>query len=25
LGEVGLKRHYKMPEPVKLLHGGKRK
>jgi hypothetical protein len=25
LGEVGLKRHYKTPEPVKLLHGGKRK
>src|ERR1039458_10618961 len=25
LGEAGLKRHYKMPEPVKLLHAGKRK
>jgi len=25
LGEAGLKRHYKTPEPVKLLHGGKRK
>ena len=24
LGEVGLKRHYKTPEPVKLLRGGKR-
>jgi hypothetical protein len=25
LGEVGLKRHYKTPEPVKLLRGGKKK
>ena len=25
LGEVGLKRHYKTPEPLKLLHDGKRK
>ena len=25
LGEAGLKRHYKTPEPVKLLHAGKRK
>ena len=25
LGEVGLKRHYKTPEPVKLLHGGGKK
>jgi hypothetical protein len=25
LGEAGLKRHYKTPEPVKLLHTGKRK
>jgi hypothetical protein len=25
LGEVGLKRHYKTPEPVKLLHTSKRK
>ena len=24
LGEVGLKRHYKTPEPIKLLHPGKR-
>ena len=24
LGEVGLKRHYKTPEPVKLLRGGKK-
>jgi hypothetical protein len=25
LGEVGLKRHYKTPEPVKLLQAGKKK
>ena len=25
LGEVGLKRHYKTPEPLKLLHTSKRK
>ena len=25
LGDVGLKRHYKLPEPVKVLRGGRKK